>query len=90
MASAAAGAQGVRDALDVLMARGKMSAEDDVEVVVVAGDGSTYDMALSATSGAICRGLESGIFAMTTNPTATLACKCPVPRRMGYAPRPHQ
>src|SRR5262245_63343790 len=34
MASAAAGAQGVRDALDVLMARGKMSAEDDVEVVV--------------------------------------------------------
>src|SRR6516162_7231363 len=53
MGSAAAGAQGVRDALDVLMARGKMSAEDDVEVVVVAGDGSTYDMALSATSGAI-------------------------------------
>src|SRR5215471_15669986 len=46
MASAAAGAQGVRDALDVLMARGKMSPDDDVEVVVVAGDGSTYDMAL--------------------------------------------
>ena len=34
MASAAAGAQGVRDALDVLMARGKMSTEDDVDVVV--------------------------------------------------------
>jgi pyruvate ferredoxin oxidoreductase beta subunit len=58
MASAAAGAQGVRDALDVLMARGKMSAEADVEVVVAAGDGSTYDMALSATSGAIFRGLD--------------------------------
>lgn len=58
MASAAAGAQGVRDALDVLIARGKMDAADDVEVVVVAGDGSTYDMGLSATSGAIFRGLD--------------------------------
>jgi pyruvate ferredoxin oxidoreductase beta subunit len=39
-----------------------MSAEDDVEVVVVAGDGSTYDMALSATSGAIFRGLDFWYF----------------------------
>jgi pyruvate ferredoxin oxidoreductase beta subunit len=62
MASAAAGAQGVRDALDVLMARGKMAPEDNVEVVVVAGDGSTYDMALSATSGAIFRGLDFWYF----------------------------
>lgn len=58
MGSAAAGAQGVRDALDVLIARGKMRPEQDVEVVVVAGDGSTYDMALSATSGAIFRDLN--------------------------------
>jgi 2-oxoacid:acceptor oxidoreductase delta subunit (pyruvate/2-ketoisovalerate family) len=35
---------------------------DDVEVVVVAGDGSTYDMALSATSGAIFRGLDFWYF----------------------------
>ena len=62
MASAAAGAQGVRDALDVLIARGKMSAEDDVAVVVVAGDGSTYDMALSSTSGALFRGLDFWYF----------------------------
>lgn len=62
MASAAAGAQGVRDALDVLMARGKMAAEDDVEVVVVAGDGSTYDMAMSATSGALFRDLDFWYF----------------------------
>jgi pyruvate ferredoxin oxidoreductase beta subunit len=62
MASAAAGAQGVRDALDVLMARGKLAPEADVEVVVVAGDGSTYDMALSATSGAIFRGLDFWYF----------------------------
>lgn len=62
MASAAAGAQGVRDALDVLMARGKMSSADDVNVVVVAGDGSTYDMALASTSGAIFRGLDFWYF----------------------------
>jgi pyruvate ferredoxin oxidoreductase beta subunit len=62
MASAAAGAQGVRDALDVLMSRGKMSSSEDVAVVVVAGDGSTYDMALSSTSGAIFRGLNFWYF----------------------------
>ena len=62
MASASAGAQGVRDALDVLLAKGKLSPEDDVEVVVVAGDGSTYDMALSSTSAAIFRGLDFWYF----------------------------
>ncbi|ETX04731.1 thiamine pyrophosphate-dependent enzyme [Candidatus Entotheonella palauensis] len=62
MASAAAGAQGVRDALDVLMERGKMKAEDDVDVVVVAGDGSTYDMAFSSISGAIFRQLDFWYF----------------------------
>jgi len=58
MGSAPAGAQGVRDALDVLIARGRLAPEDDVQVVVVAGDGASYDMALSATSGAIWRGLD--------------------------------
>lgn len=62
MASAAAGAQGVRDALDVLMARGKLSESENIDVVVVAGDGSTYDMALSATSGAIFRGVNFWYF----------------------------
>ena len=62
MASAAAGAQGVRDALDVLIARGRVRPEDDVRVAVVAGDGSTYDMALSATSGAVWRGLDFWYF----------------------------
>jgi pyruvate ferredoxin oxidoreductase beta subunit len=62
MASAAAGAQGVRDALDVLLARGKLAPEEDLNVVVVAGDGSTYDMALSPTSGAIFRGLDFWYF----------------------------
>lgn len=58
MASAPAGAQGVRDALDVLIARGRMAPEEDLQVMVVAGDGSTYDMALAATSGAIWRDLD--------------------------------
>ena len=57
MASAPAGAQGVRDALDVLMAKGRMAPEEDLEVVVLSGDGSAYGMGLSATSsamGAMC------------------------------------
>jgi pyruvate ferredoxin oxidoreductase beta subunit len=58
MASAAAGAQGIRDALDVLKAKGRLAEEDDLEVVVLAGDGSTYGMGLSATSGTIDRGLD--------------------------------
>jgi pyruvate ferredoxin oxidoreductase beta subunit len=39
-----------------------MAAEDDVEVVVVAGDGSTYDMGLAVTSGALFRGLDFWYF----------------------------
>ena len=58
MASASAGAQGIRDALDVLAAKGELKPEDDLKVLVLAGDGSTYDMGLSSTSGAIHRGLD--------------------------------
>jgi pyruvate ferredoxin oxidoreductase beta subunit len=58
MGSAPAGAQGVRDALDVLIAKGRLPKEEDLKVVVLGGDGSTYDMALSSTSGAIYRGLD--------------------------------
>ncbi|MFM9968912.1 MAG: thiamine pyrophosphate-dependent enzyme [Burkholderiales bacterium] len=58
MASAPAGAQGVRDALDILVSTGRMAAEEDMTVVVLAGDGSSYGMGLSATSTAIERGLD--------------------------------
>lgn len=58
MASAPAGAQGVRDALDVLIAKGRLPPEDDLKVMVLAGDGSSADMGLSSTSGAIHRGLD--------------------------------
>ncbi|MBI3603093.1 MAG: pyruvate synthase [Nitrospirae bacterium] len=58
MGSAPAGAQGIRDALDVLIAKHRLSKEEDLKVVVLAGDGSSYDMALSATSAAIYRNLD--------------------------------
>ena len=58
MASAPAGAQGVRDALDLLLEKGRMTAEEDLEVVVLTGDGTAGGMGLSATSGAIDRGLD--------------------------------
>ena len=58
MASAPAGAQGIRDALDVLKERRGLPPEEDMQVVVLTGDGSAYGMGLSATSGAIERGLD--------------------------------
>jgi len=58
MASAPAGAQGVRDALDILIQKQRMKADEDMQVVVLTGDGSAYGMGLSATSGAIERDLD--------------------------------
>lgn len=58
MASAAAGAQGVRDALDIMREQGRITAEEDMTAVVLAGDGSTYGMGMSANSAAIERGLD--------------------------------
>jgi pyruvate ferredoxin oxidoreductase beta subunit len=58
MASAPAGAQGVRDALDILLASKRMPPDEDLGVVVLTGDGAAYGMGLSATSGAIERNLD--------------------------------
>lgn len=58
MASAPAGAQGVRDALDILKQKNRIAEDEDQEVVVLTGDGAAYGMGLSATSGAIERGLD--------------------------------
>ena len=58
MASAPAGAQGVRDALDILIRKQRLAPDEDMTVVVLAGDGSSYGMGLSATSSAIERGLD--------------------------------
>ena len=58
MASAPAGAQGVRDALDIQLQSQRMTSEDDLDVVVLTGDGSAYGMGMSATSGALDRDLD--------------------------------
>jgi pyruvate ferredoxin oxidoreductase beta subunit len=58
MASAAAGAQGVRDALDILRTKQRIAPDEDMTAVVLAGDGSSYGMGLSATSAAIERNLD--------------------------------
>jgi pyruvate ferredoxin oxidoreductase beta subunit len=58
MASAPAGAQGIRDALDILKHKQRLTEADDMQVVVLTGDGSAYGMGLSATSGAIERNLD--------------------------------
>ena len=58
MASAPAGAQGIRDALDILRDRGELPADEDLQVVVLTGDGAAYGMGLSATSGAMERDLD--------------------------------
>jgi len=58
MASAPAGAQGVRDALDVLIAKGRLAPEEDLRVVVVSGDGAAGGIGLQSTLAAIQRGLD--------------------------------
>jgi pyruvate ferredoxin oxidoreductase beta subunit len=58
MASAPAGAQGIRDALDILLQQRRINEEDDLQVVVLTGDGSAYGMGLSSTSGAMERNLD--------------------------------
>ncbi|HCU53508.1 MAG TPA: pyruvate synthase [Gammaproteobacteria bacterium] len=58
MASAPAGAQGVRDALDILIEKQRIKPEDDLSTVVLTGDGAAYGMGLSATSAAIDRNLD--------------------------------
>jgi pyruvate ferredoxin oxidoreductase beta subunit len=58
MAAAPAGAQGIRDALDIQLNNGQIKTEDDLQTVVLTGDGSAYGMGMSATSSAIERGLD--------------------------------
>ncbi|HSG30299.1 MAG TPA: thiamine pyrophosphate-dependent enzyme [Thermodesulfobacteriota bacterium] len=58
MASAPAGAQGIRDALDILLEQKRIPKKEDLDVVVLTGDGAAYGMGLSATSGAMERDLN--------------------------------
>ncbi|MDH5219334.1 MAG: thiamine pyrophosphate-dependent enzyme, partial [Gammaproteobacteria bacterium] len=58
MGAAPAGAQGIRDALDILIEKKRMSEDENLEVVVLTGDGSAYGMGMSATSGVMDRNLD--------------------------------
>jgi len=58
MGSAPAGAQGVRDALDILIEKKRIDKNEDMQVVVLTGDGSAYGMGMSATSGSLERNLD--------------------------------
>lgn len=58
MASAPAGAQGIRDALDILLKKGRLDTADDLTVVVLTGDGTAYDIGLGSSSGAVHRNLD--------------------------------
>lgn len=58
MGSPSAGAQGIRDALDLLRHKKGLPESENLKVLVLAGDGSTMDMGLSSTSGAIHRELD--------------------------------
>jgi pyruvate ferredoxin oxidoreductase beta subunit len=58
MASAPAGAQGVRDALDLLIEKGRLAAAENLDVVVVTGDGAAGGIGLQSTLAAIERGLD--------------------------------
>ena len=58
IACAPAGAQGIRDALDILIKKGRLDSAEDLKVVVLTGDGAAYDIGLASTSGAIYRNLD--------------------------------
>ncbi len=58
MAAAPAAAQGVRDALDILLRKNRITPEEDLIPVVLTGDGVAYGIGMNATSGAIDRGLD--------------------------------
>jgi pyruvate ferredoxin oxidoreductase beta subunit len=58
MACAPAGAQGIRDALDILKDKGKLAPAADRKVVVLTGDGAAQDIGLQSTMAAIHRGLD--------------------------------
>ena len=75
--NAAAVGSGVESAQRALRRRHAMSADDEVAVVVFAGDGGTYDIGLQALSGALERGHRFGATpfgaATTTSPSGDVS-----------------
>jgi pyruvate ferredoxin oxidoreductase beta subunit len=58
MAGPSPAAQGIRDALDIRLHQKGLAESEDLQVMVIAGDGSTNDMGLGPTSAAIHRQLD--------------------------------
>lgn len=58
MSAPSATSQGIRDALDIRIKKYGLPKTEDLQVMVIAGDGSTFDMGLTPTSAAIHRGLD--------------------------------
>ncbi|MFB0563508.1 MAG: thiamine pyrophosphate-dependent enzyme [Candidatus Lokiarchaeia archaeon] len=54
--NAAANASGIEAAIKVLKRKGRISREEQIDVVAFAGDGGTYDIGIQALSGAVERG----------------------------------
>ena len=91
MACAPAGAQGVRDGLDILKEKGKLAPEQDRKVVVLTGDGAAQDIGLSSTMAAIHRGLDfyylctdnesygnTGFHTSASTPYGSRTATCPI------------
>lgn len=60
--NASAIASGVAAARDVLKKKGKIPEEQDVKVLVIGGDGGTYDIGFQSLSGAMERGTDMTYF----------------------------
>ncbi|MBO3768661.1 MAG: thiamine pyrophosphate-dependent enzyme [Thermoproteota archaeon] len=58
MACAPAGAQGIRDALDILIEKRKIDKNEDLNILVVTGDGAASSIGLQSTITAIHRNLD--------------------------------
>ena len=91
MGCAPAAAQGIRDALDILKAKGKLAREQDRKVVVLTGDGAAQDIGLQSTMAAIHRGLDfyylcydnesygnTGYQTSASTPYAARTATCPI------------
>jgi len=65
--NAAAAASGVEAAIKALKRKGVISGDEPVNIVVLAGDGGTYDIGLQALSGMLERGHK--VMYVTTRPT---------------------
>ncbi len=93
MGCAPAGAQGIRDALDILLDKGQLAPDSNRKVVVLTGDGAAQDIGLQSTMAAIYRGLDfyylcydneaygnTGFQTSPSTPYGSRTATCPITR----------